>query len=367
MKNKINNYIIVVAFIGIIYGLMFVNILSPDSEVSYAERRRLRQAPSYSIESLIKGNFFSDYEKYFLDQFAFRDEFRGLNTFTRSQLFNQKDNNHIYVIDGNINKIEYPLNENAIINAANKLNEVYEKYLQSLNVSYSIIPDKNYFMAKENGYLAMDYEKLIKIMNDNVKTMNYIDLFQLLELEDYYKTDIHWKQDKIEDVADYLLLKIGNDDSSPKAQYTTKALYPFYGSYYGQAAMRLEADTLIYLSNEMIEKARVYDHIDKTYSNVYMDEYFGTIDSYDLFLSGAKSVITIDNPMVFTNKELIVFRDSFGSSIAPLMLKNYSKITLVDLRYLATDLLGDFIDFSEEQDVLFLYNTIILNNSYMLK
>lgn len=367
MRNKIKNYIMVLAFILIMYGLMFTNLLIPDKEVSYAERRRLRQAPSYSMRSLMNGGFFTNYEKYFLDQFAFRDEFRGLNALVRLEVFNQKDNNDIYIIDGNINKIEYPLNEKAIVNAANKINEVYEKYLKGLNVSYSIIPDKNYFIAKENGYMAMDYESLTKLMNDNVNDINYIDIFHLLELEDYYKTDIHWKQDKIEDVADYLLLKMGNINDASDAQYTTKDLYPFYGSYYGQAAIRLNPDTLSYLSNQLLEGARVYDHIDKTYSNVYMEDKFGTIDSYDLFLSGAKSIISIENPMASSNKELIIFRDSFGSSITPLMLKSYAKITLVDLRYMATDLLGEYIDFSKEQDVLFLYNTIILNNSYMLK
>ena len=98
-----------------------------------------------------------------------------------------------------------------------------------------------------------------------------------------------------------------------------------------------------------------------------MPDMFGGMDSYDVFLSGAKALITIDNPEGDSNKELILFRDSFGSSIAPLLLEGYSKITLVDLRYISTDLLGNYIDFSLNQDVLFLYNTQVINNSYMLK
>ena len=78
-------------------------------------------------------------------------------------------------------------------------------------------------------------------------------------------------------------------------------------------------------------------------------------------------LLTISNPDCKTEKELILFRDSFGSSLAPLLIAGYSKITLVDLRYISTDILDDFIDFTKAQDVLFLYNTQILNNSYMLK
>ncbi len=369
LKDELKNIIIIAVFIVIIYGIMLANILVPDSENSYSERRPLLKAPEFTMEKFLSGKYFVDYEKYSLDQFIFRDEFRSFKAFTSFNIFNQKDNNSIYVVDGNINKIEYPLNEKAIINAANKLNEVYQKYLKGMNVHYAIIPDKNYFIAKENGYPAIDYDRLLKRMDENVLNMNYIDLFGILELEDYYMTDIHWRQEKIIDAARLLMEKMGTKKNISDTEYTKKSRYPFYGSYYGQAALRLTPDTLIYLTNEMIENALVYDHIDKTHSKVYLEDKFGTIDSYDLFLSGAKSILTITNTMAppENEKELIIFRDSFGSSIAPLMLEGYSKVTLVDLRYIGTDLLGNYIDFTENQDVLFLLNTMILNNSYMLK
>lgn len=204
-------------------------------------------------------------------------------------------------------------------------------------------------------------------MEQNVLNMNYIDIFPDLNIEDYYRTDIHWKQDKILDIAELLLLEINKNANSPEVHYQEKALYPFYGSYYGQAALKLDPDTLVYLTNDLIENASVYDHIDETYHKIYMEDKFGTVDSYNVFLSGAKSLLTITNPAATTNKELIIFRDSFGSSIAPLLLHEYSKITLVDLRYIGTNLLGDYMKFSRDQDVLFIYNTLILNNSYMLK
>ena len=76
--------------------------------------------------------------------------------------------------------------------------------------------------------------------------------------------------------------------------------------------------------------------------------------------------ITIENPNATTGKELIIFRDSFGSSLAPLLVEGYEKITLVDIRYLRSDMLSKFITF-ENQDVLFLYSTLVLNNSETLK
>ena len=63
---------------------------------------------------------------------------------------------------------------------------------------------------------------------------------------------------------------------------------------------------------------------------------------------------------------LLMFRDSFGSSLAPLLVQDYQTVTLVDLRYISSQLLPQFIDF-HGQDVLFLYSPSVYNNSAMLK
>ena len=73
-----------------------------------------------------------------------------------------------------------------------------------------------------------------------------------------------------------------------------------------------------------------------------------------------------ENPDAETDRELVIFRDSYGSSLAPLLVKGYSKITLVDIRYLASPFVGQYVRF-DSQDVLFLYSTSVLNNSITLK
>ena len=89
-------------------------------------------------------------------------------------------------------------------------------------------------------------------------------------------------------------------------------------------------------------------------------------DLYDVFLSGASALKIIENPDAPEGKELIVFRDSFGSSIIPLLVRDYSRVTLIDIRYISPELLGQFVDFSGK-DVLMLYSTLLLNNSSTLK
>ena len=85
-----------------------------------------------------------------------------------------------------------------------------------------------------------------------------------------------------------------------------------------------------------------------------------------MFLSGPLSLVTIENPNINTQKELIIFRDSFGSAIAPLLAQGYGKVTVIDIRYIQPMMLKNFVDF-EGADVLFLYSTMVLNNSTTLK
>ena len=89
-------------------------------------------------------------------------------------------------------------------------------------------------------------------------------------------------------------------------------------------------------------------------------------DLYDLYLGGAQAILTVTNPNGTAGKDLILFRDSFGSSLAPLLLDSYDTITLIDLRYVTTALLEQYVEFAD-QDVLFLYNTGLVNSGMLLK
>ena len=92
----------------------------------------------------------------------------------------------------------------------------------------------------------------------------------------------------------------------------------------------------------------------------------GRGDAYAVFLSGSKALLTITNPAAKTDRELVVFRDSFASSLAPLLAGAYAKITLVDIRYLQPERLGTWLTF-DTQDVLFLYSAPVLNSSETIR
>ncbi len=366
MNRKVKNLVTVVLLTAFLFGFGAWAILKPADELSLSERRKLAQFPTLSINTVLSGKFMSDFEKYSLDQFPLRDEWRTLKALTGRYVFSQRDNNGVYMADGFAAKLDTVLNEGSIDYAADRFRYLYENFIAQTDakVYLSVIPDKNYFLAEANGYPALDYAALVESLRAQTEFADYIDLFGSLTIDSFYRTDSHWRQETLLPVAEKLAAAMG---ATLGGDYTEQTLStPYYGVYYGYAALPMEPDELKYLTSETLENCTVYNYESDSVGAVYDLEKGAGNDPYELFLSGSISLLTIENPNAETERELIVFRDSFGSSIAPLLADGYAKVTLADIRYLPSAQMGKLLDFGNS-DVLFLYSTSVLNSSDTLK
>lgn len=359
MQENTKNKIITIGFCIILLFTLIANIISKDKKISITERRKLAQFPEITINKILSGNVMNRWEKYVEDQFVQRDLSRKIKTFWSLNVFKNQDNNKLFEKDGAIYKMEYPLNESNIKKSVKKIQEVYKKYMKNMKVYYSIIPEKNYYLKNDN-HLKIDNNKVKQIMNEELKELVYIDIVEELSLDDYYKTDIHWKQEKLNNVVNKISINMGKNKVQENYEISNKG--NFYGSYYGQLGINVEPDNLFILENETTKESVTYNFETNEVGKIYDEK--KSMDKYDIFLSGPTPLISIENKKAQTDKELLLFRDSFGSSIAPLLIENYSKITLIDLRYISNELLEKYIDFNN-QDVLFLYSVQVLNQNVL--
>lgn len=362
MTEKLKNTLTLSLFAALIFGFGLWNALKPNDKYSDSERRYLTGTPELTAEAVLSGSFMDDFEDYNLDQFPLRDLFRSVKAYTAVNILHTADNNGIYIKDGYVSKLDYPLNEYMLQNAADRFRYIYDTYLEGMNVYFSIVPDKNYFISD----LPLDYEELAAFMVRNTEYMTYVDIFDLLDISDYYRTDTHWRQECIIPAAERLASAMGAELNTDFEEHTLDI--PFYGVYCGQSALNLAPDTITYLTNGAIDGCTVtsYNTGSPEPSAVYDMEKAQSADAYELFLSGSDPLIVIDNPSAVSDKKLIIFRDSFASSLAPLLIGSYSQITLIDTRYIGSQYLGSLVDF-DGQDVLFLYSTLLLNSSLSLK
>ena len=364
MKNKV----VAIVFSLILLGGMVLCIVRPSDVFSESERRELASFPSLSGETVLSGAFMRDFETYAAERIPYRDGFRAIKAWFSTKIFRKLDNNGLFMAGGHISKIDSTENPAMMEHAAKRFEFLYKTYMEDKNVRLylSIVPDKNFILAPRFAYPSMGYDGFIEKFREMASYMQYVDVTDLLELADYYKTDTHWRQERITDIAERLGEAMG---AKVSATYTENILEkPFYGVYAGQLAMPVEPDEIHYLTNQTLANCKVtyYDTGAPKVGDMYNIKKAEGKDPYDLFLSGASPIITIENPAAETDRKLVLFRDSYASSLAPLLVEGYKNITLVDIRYIQSGLVGNFVDF-QDADVLFLYSTTLLNNSLALK
>ena len=353
MKDKI----IVFTFIGYILIFSITHILLTDKEISNAERRTLATFPKLELTS----EYITKIDKYLLDQFPLRDEFRGIKALFNYKVLNKSDNNNIYLKNDYIFKSNYPTNKKSINNFISKTEKIKELLNENNKVYFMIVPDKNYYL-NDKDFLHIDYEYIYNEI-EKLDTI-IIDLRNILELNDYYETDTHWKQEKLQKVIKEMGKYLSFDYQ--EISYQENQYNDFYGVYYGESALNRDPETLTYLTNDILENVKVTYLENKDLTTIYNTKKLAGMDSYDVYLDGPSPFIEIENENALTKKELVIFRDSFGSSLTPLLVTYYSKITVIDNRYLTSTLLPELIEFTN-QDVLFLYSTLLINDSFSLK
>ncbi|MCI6634558.1 MAG: DHHW family protein [Clostridiales bacterium] len=348
-------------------GFGLWTILRTPDELSISERRTLATMPVLTFQDYLDGSFATDFDAFAADQFPLRDRFRTVKAVFSYDILHKGDNNDVYIVDGYASRLDYPLSEDSIAHAAERFAYLYDRYLRDAGSTcyLSVIPDKNVFLAAANGYPAVAYDTLIASLREKTDGyMTYIDIMDTLSIADYYKTDTHWRAEKLMDTANRLADGLGVQLTDAYVEETLDV--PFYGVYYGYAALPMEPDTIAYLTNDTLSQCVVTNYETGETGGIYDFAKAAGKDPYEFFLSGPISYLTIENPRADTDRELIVFRDSFASSIVPLLTSAYQKITLLDIRYLASAYLGSMVDF-HGQDTLFLYSTSVLNSSETMK
>ncbi|MBQ2446021.1 MAG: hypothetical protein II272_06215 [Oscillospiraceae bacterium] len=362
---KIKQYSVILLFFLFIFGFSLAHFLLPDEEFSSQERKPLAQAPELTAQGIFSGDYFTDAETYLLDQFPLRYSLLNCKRFLDKNIYLMSSSGGYSSVEDHLTKLDPKLDEAQVQHAIDLINRIIDSLPEVNSLHYGIIPDKNYFISQISNQPALDYNRLYA-MAEQIHAQE-IDLRPLLSLDDYYRTDSHWKQERILPVAEAICKALGVTVADPDS-YSPHSLEGFKGVYYELTDTPPEPDTLTYLTNAAIEGAVVShmnDRMQWEAMSVYTEENFGkaNTDSYDVFLDGPEPLITIENPNAGNDRHLILFRDSFGSSLTPLLVDSYAKITVVDLRYVNWHILQRMnIDY-KGADVLFLYGTTLLNSA----
>lgn len=363
-ERKARIYIASFALLLLFFGAL--TLLLPQKETSAFERRKLARMPQLTLSRVLSGEYYQSFEKFAPDHFPLRDSFRAIASASRLYVFRQADTHGVFLHDGSIHKLEYPEKDGSVEKTASVLNSVIGRFPESANVYLAVIPDKNYYLPEDAGYPRLPYAAMLERIRTAVPNAAWIDLTDTLSPDSYYRTDTHWRQEALGPVCDRLFEAMGVPVKFSDTAYEAREFSPFSGVLAGQLALPAQDETITYLTNGALEEALVENSEMNSNPPVYDLSRTAGMDPYDLFLSGASAFVRVTNEAAVTDRALVIFRDSYGSSIAPLLLSGYRTVTLVDLRYLSSAYLDQFLAFGD-QDVLILLSTLLWNGGGVLK
>jgi hypothetical protein len=351
--------LLLLLFVGVVSAL---NLLAQDREFSESENRMLEKLPTFSLKTLMSGTFTSDFEKYVSDQFIYRDIWIGVKTDT-DRITGRKESNGIYLgkdgvlIQNFIPPAEEDLQEKVdAIQAFDQATPSLKKYAMLVPTAAALYKDKlpKYAMVgDEEAYLG-------KVQRLLPPSIHFIDVFPALYAEReqpiFYKTDHHWTTEGAYVAYLELCKQMGLTPQSKEDFNIQRATGEFYGSLYSKSGFRhLQPDSIdLYLPKDPENYTVTYVDEEESTDTLYAMEQLQKKDKYAVFLNGNHALIHIKTAHP-DGKKLLVVKDSYANSFIPFLLKHFSEIDVVDLRYYDGEL-TTFVNEHDIDDMLLLYN-----------
>ncbi|MCL2741160.1 MAG: hypothetical protein FWE70_03500 [Oscillospiraceae bacterium] len=322
------------------------------------ERRVPASPPQPTLRSVFGKELAKGLEGYLTDGFPFRPELRRLHAAITFSAYLQSDKGGIYAADGGIGSFA-ALDEGSAAEVAAMVARV-SGLLEGVNAYYSVIPDKSEYAGRYLPGFEAGAAHAAMASAPGMGGLTYVDVTGSLTYRSYYLTDLHWDQTALMPVAERLGEAMGFAfDPGP---YELREAGLFKGVYAGLSALPCGPEPMGYLHWDVME-AYYLDVGSMAFvrGEVYDRGKLGGHDPYDLFLCGIQPLVALKGGGP-DGRELYLFRDSFGSSLAPLLAGAYSWIYLIDFRCLDLRTLSEAVSFKPGSDALFIYSSQVINN-----
>ncbi|MCL2754615.1 MAG: hypothetical protein FWD35_02710 [Oscillospiraceae bacterium] len=262
-----------------------------------------------------------------------------------------------------------------ISESGRRLGTMFELFPDDAKVYLTVIPEKSHYTA--HSRVAGNPHRAAELVQAQLPPyVTTIDITPALTADDFYRTDLHWCQTRLSREGGVIETLAAAMSFEPPPITNISELGGFFGVYYRQFALPLRPDVMqirhapnvrgFYLDERQsaLEMRPILIE-----GEVYSEQMLNSSDPYSVFLRGPQPILWLENTDNNTGRTLYLFRDSFASSIAPLLAlsASYDTVVLIDLRYIDGRILDSFVEFESGADVLLLYSTQLLGNATMFR
>lgn len=338
-KLKVSNLIQVILFLAFIGGFFIINLITPEKSFSETENRILEQAPRFSFDSLFSGRFTKSFETYITDQFAGRDAWIGLKSYTELAL-QKRENNGVYLgADGTLfTRFDKPDDKRMEANIA-----AVKGFADDLDIPvyFSLIPTSTEIWADKLPKNAPSFGQLELIEDLYARSGasnadSYSALYNHRDEYIFFKTDHHWTPLGAYYGYTALADAMGFEPRPLDSFTPTTVSEDFYGTTYSNSGMRRIKPDTITTFVEDYEGLSILNYTMGTAEAGVLYDYsrLDTKDKYSLFFGGNTPLLQIQTGN--EGPKLLLIRDSYADSEIPYLFEHFSEIHVIDLRYYKT-------------------------------
>jgi hypothetical protein len=374
-KNEKINLVVIIPFlfITVFFSIMFLKY--PKKLKSDAENRLLAEKPTLEYESI--NSFPADFEKYYNDQFPFRENF--LKMFSRLQLSLGKIKvRDLYIANGFLLPREYLYPKKDISISAKKAAELMS-FVRSAGKkgAYISLPYKtsvyNYLLPKylQSDTGELNYEHFTSELGPDIKTCDAFRCFNgenHSSIEEYFfKADLHWNAKGAGAAFKYIMKWLYDEEFINEPFYKELAFEYTYKSakYLGDLNRRFSflfpLSENIPVFKDTVEPVKYY----LTYnSEDYTLDRSAIIDqtlepgfeSYNSVYSNNIGYYKMVNDNSLLDANVLVIKDSMENAMTDMISKTFKVSEIVDIRSLEDIGLYQVISDSNADLVLLMYH-----------
>ena len=335
-------------------------LLCPRKTFSESERRYLGEPPKLSAQSLKNWAFDDAVETYLADQLPGQDALVGLNAYT--VLLSGRQVSAEIWRDREGYLVEAPVNAaiDQVQKRLSRMASLGEK--TGLPVYVMAVPSAGYVrrdaLPRALADLYASEELLLREIAaaPGVIPVPLAETFLREGQSWYYRTDHHWTGEGAY-AAYRLFMQTAGREALPYENFYHHTVAGYVGSTRSRSALWLVKGDTLTIDEPMDTPVEVtFSDDEQTYDSLFFPDRLAEYDWYPLFLDGNHPVTVIENRAAAADAPtLVMVKDSFGNTLAPLLVPGYKRIVLVDPRYWR----GSVADLCRDQgadEVLFCYS-----------
>ena len=309
--------------------------------------------------------FKDDFETYLSDHIVRREDWVKASNRIQT-LSGKKEINGVYTLDNQMIQTFKEYNADDVNNSINAMNAFAERFPDK-QMFFMLAPTVQEFCSgKIPSYEGLLSEKtFIDDCYKKLRNISAIDCRSFLASNSdeyiYYRTDHHWTSLGAYYAYQSAAKLLGYTAYGYGSFNIETASSDFRGTLYRKTLDdSIPADNIDYYTlskNEPKVKMTCINGSEvKEYDSLYVRDFLNEKDKYSSFTGSNVPIVEIETD-VDTDKTLLIIKDSYAHSLVPFLSKHYSKITMVDMRYINTSL-NDLINLDDYSQVLFMYNAV---------